>query len=96
MAEIYDLGLGMPDPLRFPLFVLCGLGDSGPVFQHLEGEKRLPLFTSAESASTYRESLQLHTVQLESPKDLRDLLRTERESSGDFKIVVDPNDADAT
>jgi hypothetical protein len=88
----------MPDALRFPLFVLRGLGSSGLVFQHLDGEKRLPLFTSAESASTYcrSESLQLHTMQLKSPKELRDLLRTERESSGDSKIVVDPSYADAT
>ena len=87
----------MADTLRFPLYVFRAAGKPGIVFQERDGEKHLPLFTSAENASRYRkfESMNVQIARLSTPSELRELLLTQRDDSGEFKIMLDPNYADA-
>lgn len=87
------LQLCMADRFRFPLYVFRALNESGVVFKERDGEKHLPLFTSAENASQYRNTHPPDTqiVRLKEPSELRDVLLAHQEVEADFKIIVDPN-----
>jgi len=82
----------MPHSLRFPLYIFRSAGSSNVVFKERDGEKQLPLFTSAENANDYRngESMDVQITRLTTPSELRDLLLDHRESFGEFKIAMDP------
>ena len=82
----------MAGTLRFPLYIFRSVGSGNVVFEVGDGEKLLPLFTSAETASLYRECepVELKMVRLTTPQELRELLLVQREDSGEFKIAMDP------
>jgi hypothetical protein len=74
------------------LYVFQAAGESSAVFRERDGEKHLPLFTSAENASQYRTShaLDVRIIRLKEPDELRDVLSAHRAETADFKVVVDP------
>ena len=82
----------MADTIRFPLYIFRSVESGSVVFKERDGEKQLPLFTSAEYANCYRkcESMSVQIARLTTPSELRDLLLDHRESFGEFKIAMDP------
>jgi hypothetical protein len=81
----------MPVDLRFPLYALADIQTTNTVFRGSKDDRRLLLFTTAESASRYRSKLELNAsvVKLREPKDLRILLSMQSQTPK-FNVEIDP------